>query len=390
MSYTRFILYNYTNDIIYAELPCKKSEYFQQLDPRTYTTPYEKRLNKKFISFDIETYVDSTGHLIPYAVGSRVGGDGNYSRSKDLKLYFLLDFPGQTMRDKATAMLFQSIKDLLVIANKGYVIYCHNLGAFDGFLLIDYLKNLEQLKIKPLFRSGSIYSLDIQYQDTDLEATRLIFHDSYKLLPMSLAALAKSFNCSTQKTSFPYDFITEQTLTYDGPIPKSTHVDDPTQTTWNTKQEVFKYLANDLDCLYDILSAYDKKLSQCYGLDFTMYLSQPSISMAVFRAQYLKDEYKIPITRGQVDKYIRSAYKGGHVEVYKPCVTDGYYYDVNSLYPACLLNDMPIGDSIYIYKPKLSTFFGYIKAKVTCPDNIDKPFLGLKDETGKLIYPTGT
>lgn len=148
-------------------------------------------------------------------------------------------------------------------------------------------------------------------------------------------------------------------------------------------------MTNDLDCLYEVIGAYATRLSRSYDIDVTQYLSQPSIAMAVFRAKYLKAEHRIPITRGPLDKFVRSAYRGGHVEVYKPKINDGFYYDVNSLYPACLLNDMPVGDCVYVYKPPLSDFFGFIRARIRCPENIDRPFLGVKDEQGKLIYPTG-
>lgn len=150
-----------------------------------------------------------------------------------------------------------------------------------------------------------------------------------------------------------------------------------------------KYLRNDLDCLYEVISAYERRLSREYHIDVTKYLSQPSIALAVFRSKYLKESHRIPITRGHVDKYVRASYRGGHVEVYKPTIKKGYYYDVNSLYPACLLKDMPVGDCLYIYKPKLSDFFGFVKAKVKCPANLNRPFLGVKDDHGKLIYPTG-
>ena len=39
----------------------------------------------------------------------------------------------------------------------------------------------------------------------------------------------------------------------------------------------------------------------------------------------------------KLDKYVdmdlREAYYGGVVDVYSPLIEDGYYYDVNSLYP---------------------------------------------------------
>jgi hypothetical protein len=55
-----------------------------------------------------------------------------------------------------------------------------------------------------------------------------------------------------------------------------------------------------------------------------------------------------------------------------------------------MLNDMPIGDPVYIYKPNLSNFFGFARAKIITPDNLKRPFLSTKTEDGKLIYPLGS
>ena len=45
------------------------------------------------------------------------------------------------------------------------------------------------------------------------------FKDSYLLLPVSLGELAKSFECSTQKGSFPHDFASFDNLDYCGKSP---------------------------------------------------------------------------------------------------------------------------------------------------------------------------
>lgn len=71
----------------------------------------------------------------------------------------------------------------------------------------------------------------------------------------------------------------------------------------------------------------------------------------------------------------------------------GYYYDVNSLYPFCMLKPIPF-EMIKHHKNmdniNLENFFGFIKCEVQCPVNILKPLLPYKEpNTGKTLYPVG-
>jgi len=54
---------------------------------------------------------------------------------------------------------------------------------------------------------------------------------------------------------------------------------------------------------------------------------------------------KLPL---KVDLFIRQAYYGGRTEVFKPYVAKGYQYDVNSSYPAGMIQPMPVGRPSYI------------------------------------------
>jgi hypothetical protein len=49
---------------------------------------------------------------------------------------------------------------------------------------------------------------------------RLVFHDSYKILPMSLQELSKTFGCNVQKGTFPHEQVTYDFLSYIGEAPK--------------------------------------------------------------------------------------------------------------------------------------------------------------------------
>lgn len=49
---------------------------------------------------------------------------------------------------------------------------------------------------------------------------------------------------------------------------------------------------------------------------------------------------KIPILIHSVDSFIRRSYLGGHTDCYKAYITNGYYYDINSLYSSAMCQPM--------------------------------------------------
>ena len=96
---------------------------------------------------------------------------------------------------------------------------------------------------------------------------------------------------------------------------------------------------------------------------------------------------------------IRQAYYGGRTEVFKPiCNGRAFYYDVNSLYPASMVdNEFPVGYPEYIDNPKIAMHewkywfkyrdgLGFIKADVFVPDQTIPP---LPCRMGKLVFVTG-
>ena len=50
----------------------------------------------------------------------------------------------------------------------------------------------------------------------------------------------------------------------------------------------------------------------------------------------------IPVTKGSIFNYIRQSYTGGSTEMYKPNALNKtiYCYDVNSLYPTVMANNL--------------------------------------------------
>lgn len=72
-----------------------------------------------------------------------------------------------------------------------------------------------------------------------------------------------------------------------------------------------------------------------------------SLAMNIFRSKFLNVS-NIPIITKKIYEDIPVGYTGGAVDVYKPYGTGVYHYDVNSLYPYAMLNDMPVGTPKYL------------------------------------------
>lgn len=99
----------------------------------------------------------------------------------------------------------------------------------------------------------------------------------------------------------------------------------------------------------------------------------------------------IPILKWDLDNLIRASYFGGSSDYFHFHGKNLKYYDINSLYPYAMLNDMPLNylgeiDGSII---ELKDCFGFVEAIVTCPKDIETPLL-LHNHNGKNIHPTGT
>jgi hypothetical protein len=113
----------------------------------------------------------------------------------------------------------------------------------------------------------------------------------------------------------------------------------------------------------------------------------PSISLAIFRTHFYEEEC-IPNVTGRFHRILRRCYMGGLVDVYQPSVKDAKYYDVNSLYPYAMLNDMPRGKLFHKFNPCLKSDFGFIRAKIKAP-LMYAPVLPVRGPNGELFCPCG-
>lgn len=210
------------------------------------------------------------------------------------------------------------------------IFYFHNL-SYDYRFLLHYL--LDNFDIKIIPRGSQILKIDV-YRDN-----KLLFElrDSYAVFPLSLKKVSESFCSKYVKSNIDIMNI-EHIFKTD-------------------KQKVIKYLKLDCLSLYESLSNF---------ID-VMEINKPNITISCTALQKWKKFYpdhKDIRCFHSYDDTFRLGYYGARTEVFNMKCNDGYYYDVNSLYPyVMLVNDFPIG-KIRKLKNDMQYFFAYITVEI--------------------------
>lgn len=293
--------------------------------------------------------------------------------------------------------------------NIGRTCYFHNFGGYDAILAMPALINLPYL-FEPIMKDGEVISIRV----TNKGKVLLTIKDSLRILPGSLAKLAKDWGATTQKDHFPHYFwkdCIEQTLSYFGPIPAYEFF-EPKRTSlkeyeemkglfpnnnWSFLEVSKKYIMGDCIALYQVLVKYFETVQLKFPIDPLKIYSAPSASFRIWRTQQLpllkNDGLKVYDLSHNLDSELRNSYCGGIVDVYRPhLIGEGFYYDVNSLYPSAMCEPMPVGhprstDTLTEYQ--LGEFFGFVEATVQAPENEYIGLLPIKHQ-GRLICPGGT
>lgn len=249
---------------------------------------------------------------------------------------------------------------------RGWHIYAHNAGRFDYLFLMPWLM---QLGVDLGFSFGvipvasSIQVLDVWQGNRH---ARFRFLDSLKLIPTSLDKAAKSFGLKGKD--------------------KSALSEDLDTPEWDRSAWI-SY--NRVDCiqLYRVLEKFHHYVE--HVLLGEVGITAPSTSMKIFRRRFLKDA--IPRAK-DTHEFIRASYKGGRTE---PFIRHGRklrYFDINSSYPAAMLQDMPAGDATWWTGRPHRRFLdgkhvGFVEARVLVPTSLNLPPLPVTK--GKLIFPVG-
>lgn len=288
--------------------------------------------------------------------------------------------------------------------------------SYMGYQLIVYIHNMEfdLRKIPEVFRKGNInwkQSLAINGKLAKLSCKNYSFMDSFKILPMSLSSLSKDMGVEHGKLNLWDEVQKMYPNEYKDVVDflDRCHIDD---------ELYLKYLGYDVMSLYEVLEV----LMEISGLkleEFSKCVSTSSLARYLFKKGYKGKPFKNPNNAStdydfltcfnwknnlELEEFLRESYCGGRTEVFIPRLEqEGYYNDVNSLYPFVMSKWGKEEKALYpIGKGELTSgelakevFFnwrdnrlglGFINALVYVPMQ-DIPPLPVKK--GKLTFPCG-
>lgn len=209
---------------------------------------------------------------------------------------------------------FTREKDFLEFIDKraysGFTFFSHNGGKFDMLFFIEEMYK-RSWNVSLMERGGRIIRLEI---DTP-KGNQFVFADSYAILDDSLERLSEAFK--VKHTKIKFDFSKHKVRTSD--------------------KRLMKHLENDCKGLHEILTTF-------YNQEFihSEKITIASQAMNTFMNKFCEGE--LVSLSAKHEEIIREFYyAGGRVEVYKGR-GDVNSYDVNSLYPYVMLNEMPTGE----------------------------------------------
>jgi hypothetical protein len=211
----------------------------------------------------------------------------------------------------------------------------------------------------------------------ELKNLKIVFKDSYRIFPVSLNDLCSILSLQGKTSIYKPEYHKISLFNKE-----------------NDKilEEFKDYSLQDSNCLYECINKLQELYFQEYNVDITSILSTNTLSMQIFRSNFLK--VNIPILKRIDDAFIRVGYFGGATDYSQMKAKNIYYYDVNSLYPFAMMKPMPYELIRKIQKFEkdfnLNNFFGFFfKVVVYSSKDIKLPLLPCK-YNGKTIFPTGS
>lgn len=305
--------------------------------------------------------------------------------------------------------------------------YGHNAGRFDSTFVLAWLIE-HQAEFECIITSvhgraqqlvfwkrSSSYDPKAKKRKEYLSWT---FQDSALILPMSLAEACDTFN----KQKDPSCLSCQKDACLVHGVQKLADFD---RNMHEADERWYTYNAADCRGLYGALASYRRMLASIGG---EIGMTAPATAMKLYRRKFMtapisihrhfptcdgkchrighgKDKKSCSRLRhcdgkchGCLHDWIRSGYFGGRTEIYHRFAPKGiYYFDINSSYPASMLEAMPVGDAKIFHGPELYhklhkkmslTHVGFVECVVFIPEGCPIPPLPMvKDH--KLKFETG-
>ena len=260
------------------------------------------------------------------------------------------------------------------------IIYAHNGGKFDTFMLLKEILISDKFFVESFLESnGRIINMQIR-STNEKYRKKFIFRDSINLIACSLDKACKDFKPKTVK------------LTGDVDHNKINIRNCFSKKIYNYTKE---YLKNDCICLHEILHIFDKTFKKPYGFGVKESLTNAGIARRVFLDKHYQELDKPLYTLTQeVDKELRKYYYGGRNE----CMTklgynEGafYYVDFTSLYPYVMKKNKYFYGEMNKIKLKENAkfdneWFGFVKVLFRNTNKESIPLHGVL-HNNKLVFP---
>lgn len=325
-------------------------------------------------TLDIETFNNKLGQAIPYSIG--------FKNSNNLSTFYIDKY------NNPEDMILECIEHMMIKNNHNMKFYAHNMSQFDGIFILKALmctSDKHDLKFKVFSNNdGKIISIDIVKKLKQKKTVKISILDSCLILPFSLNKLSNVFQSEVRKSIFPYEFLNENTLLYEGDVPAfkyfnkisindyNKYVNSFDKDKWNSKIETIKYLEADLLSLYQVVTSFNNIIFNKFNINITRVRTISGLAFLIYTAKYYDPKNPIYFTKGKLEKYIRSGYYGGIVDVVLN-YTDfkSYKYDVNSHYPNAMLKPMPGGIPRITTEKDLNKIFGFVEATVEAPTELE-------------------
>jgi len=251
--------------------------------------PDNRQPKQKFIFFDFECNQE-TGEHIPNLVVARKY-DLKTGREQEIV------FRGDDVTTNFCEWLF-------VKENKGSTVIAHNMKSYDGYFLMRYLiKNA--IKHTILFTGSKIMTMKVE------NGLNIQIIDSLNFFPMKLSKLPATFGLEgVRKGDFPHLFNVSANYGYVGPYPDISYygLDQRNtserqqlmewhatvkDTTFDFEKELLEYCRTDVRILAEACLKFRTLLLQIGNVDPFNYISIASTCMAVFKTNFLEEEYEV-------------------------------------------------------------------------------------------------
>ena len=344
-----------TNRKVYKKIRQGKNRFVIDTYKQDDTNFDEQESGVVVVHYDIETHTrKSVGSITihtPYIVG--------FIDNIDNKFHY---FAGEDCMEQFIRHLFT-----YNWATKVYI-NAFNGAKFDHYEFVKKMNKMNKEQDTDTYKLNQL----VLNNGSILKATvgNIECFDLSKHITGSLRQNLKELNCTIQKGDFAYDLG-----------------DDWGEMTKEDQDNCIQYLQGDVLGLKELSERLNKECFDKFGVNIYKYLSTSQLTYSVWvNRLYTQIKEPIYLQTPEQEKFFRESIYGGRTYKYKNSFVskqrddyingavnfediDDYLIDadVNSLYPAAMMNTFPVGIPVKLKSKTITYFNGEMKEGKKCP-----------------------